>query len=344
MSSEKIDYLSSDAKINNQTYACMSLITPSTLKGCSKYLLKCRGVYGNEDRAVDRCKELNKKDPTFGVYKVDVGKWIAWKDNAKEGEDPNDELNELMKYYKNERSESKLLHEKRKEELQKGAVAETTTTTETATTAETTSTEVVEPKQEELPENVKKISYLTEDEELNGQKFYCISFLTPEQLENEENASKFTARGFKIRGMFNNEEDAKLHCSKLHKTDQNHNIYVAQMGHWVSWSDNTENAEDFEYSNKDLNNLMKSHKENQEKAKQFSIEQKQQMMNESLKTLKTNNKVSDIVNEIIDESFEEDINLDELSNQDSNLDEVNKELEEARKMYEKLLKEENKNK
>ena len=66
------------------------------------------------------------------------------------------------------------------------------------------------------------------------------------------------------------------------------------------------------------------------------------MMNESLKTLKTDNKVSDIVNEIIDESFEEEINLDDLSNQDNNLDEVNKELEEARKMYEKLLKEENK--
>ena len=88
MSSEKTDYLSDDVKIHNQSFACMSLITPSTLKGCSKYLLKCRGVYGNEDRAIDRCKELNKKDPTFGVYKVDVGKWIAWKDNAKEGEDP----------------------------------------------------------------------------------------------------------------------------------------------------------------------------------------------------------------------------------------------------------------
>ena len=44
MSSEKIDYLLDDNKINNQTYACMSLITPATLKGCSKYLLKCRKV------------------------------------------------------------------------------------------------------------------------------------------------------------------------------------------------------------------------------------------------------------------------------------------------------------
>ena len=336
MSSKKPDYLIDDVKIHNQTFACMSLITPVTLKGCSKHLLKCRGVYGNENRAVDRCKELNEKDPTFGVYKVDVGKWIAWKDNVKEGEDPNDELNELMKLYKKERSESKLIHEKRKQELQKKQ--ETTTEVVQETVQETE----LKDDTESVPENAKKISYLTEDDEISGQKFYCISFLTPEQLENKEAASNFSVRGFKIRGMFNTEDDAKEHCSKLHKSDQSHNIYVAQLGHWVSWADNTENAEDFEYSNKDLNNLMKSHKENQQKAKEFTAEQKQNMMNESLNTLKKDENVSDIVSEIIEESFEEEINVEELNNQDTNLDEVNKELEEARKMYKKLLEEENK--
>ena len=207
------------------------------------------------------------------------------------------------------------------------------------TTQEATQEVVLNESEDIIPENVKKISYLTEDDEISGQKFYCISFLTTDQLENKEAASKFTVIYFKVRGMFNNEEDAKEHCSKLHKGDQNHNIYVAPMGHWVSWINNTENAEDFEYANKDLNNLMKSHKENQEKARQFTAEQKQQMMNESLNTMKKNDKVSNIVSEIIDESFEEDINLEEKRNEDTNLEDVNKELEEARKMYEKLLKE-----
>ena len=50
--------------------------------------------------------------------------------------------------------------------------------------------EVAEDKSEDIiPENVKKISYLTEDDEISGQKFYCISFLTADQLENKENAS-----------------------------------------------------------------------------------------------------------------------------------------------------------
>ena len=142
--------------------------------------------------------------------------------------------------------------------------------------------------------------------------------LTQNNLKTKK-CIKFTVRGFKIRGMFSNEEDAKDHCSKLHKSDQNHNIYVASR-YWVSWSDNTENAEDFEYANKDLNNLMKSHKENQEKARQFTAEQKQQMMNESLNTIKKNDNVSNIVREIIDESFDEDINLEDLGNEDTNLE------------------------
>ena len=59
---------------------------------------------------------------------------------------------------------------------------------------------------------------MKEDDEINGQLYYCISFLTPQQLENEENAKKFNVRGFlKIRGMFSNEESAKEHCIKLHK-------------------------------------------------------------------------------------------------------------------------------
>ena len=336
--SSNINYLVDDEKIHNQNFACISIITPFKLKGCNKYLIKCRGVYGNEIRTEDECKKLNKKDPTFDVYKVSVGEWIPWKDNCKVNEDPSSELNELMMYYLKERDNSKLLHEKRKEELKKGQVNDFQDTKKNNTDEEIKNDEDIN------FENYKKISYLKEDDEINGQLYYCISFLTPQQLENDENAKKFNVRGFKIRGMFSNEESAKEHCIKLHNLDPNHNIYVAQTGHWVSWSDNTENAEDFEYSNKDLNNLMKAHKENQEKAAQFNNEQKQKMMNESLDSFKKSDNVSNIVNEIIEESFDEDINLEELINQEDNLDDINKELNEARKMYEKLLKEEKKKK
>ena len=347
MSSQKPDYLVDDSQINNQTFACVSLITPATLKGCSKHLLKVRGVYGNKQRAEDRCKEIHAKDSTFGVYVVDVGKWIAWSDD--QNVDANSSLNELMELYKEERSNSKLLHEKRKEELKNNPIstsnAKLTNAEETSTVDNSTVT-IEENVTEESSTEQKKISYLKEDDEISNQKYYCVSFLTPDQLEDTDAAKQFSVRGFKVRGMFNNEDDAKAHCAKLHNNDKNHNIYVANMGHWVNWNDNTENAEDFEYSNKDLNKLMKAHKENQEKAKEFSEEQKKQLMNESMSNLENTTNVSSIVNEIIEETCDEDIDIDEITKQseDMNLKEVDKELEEAKKLYDKLLKEQGKDK
>ena len=75
--SSKIDYLLDDEKIHNQSFACISFATPYTLKGCDKYLIKCRGIYGNEKRTDDECKKLKEKDPSFAVYKVSVGKWTC---------------------------------------------------------------------------------------------------------------------------------------------------------------------------------------------------------------------------------------------------------------------------
>ena len=128
-------------------------------------------------------------------------------------------------------------------------------------------------------------------------------------------------RGFKVRGMYNNEDDAKDRCKNLYNVESTVNTYVGNIGHWVAWEDNSENAEDFEYANNELNNLMKAHKENQEKVKMFNASDNIDL---------NNNKEKDsLLNEIIDES------LDDKS--------LNDELTEARKKYEKMLNEESNN-
>lgn len=128
-------------------------------------------------------------------------------------------------------------------------------------------------------------------------------------------------RGFKVRGMYNNEDDAKDRCKNLYNVESTVNTYVGNIGHWVAWEDNSENAEDFEYANNELNNLMKAHKENQEKVKMFNASDNIDL---------NNNKEKDsLLNEIIDES------LDDKS--------LNDELNEARKKYEKMLNEESNN-
>ena len=131
------------------------------------------------------------------------------------------------------------------------------------------------------------------------------------------------------------------------ETDLNNNIFVADIGHWVSWSNNTDNVKDVEYANKDLNKLIRATNENQEKARKMMEDEKNNLMKNSLQNVKNDKKIGGIVNEIIDESFDEDVTLSQVeksesSDSDNELDDVSKELEEAKKLYEKMLKEQNK--
>ena len=74
-------------------------------------------------------------------------------------------------------------------------------------------------------------------------------------------------------------------------------------------------------------------------------QEKNNMMKESLNNMKTDRKVESIVNEVIEESFDEDIPQVEntQSNDDSesseDLEDITKELEDAKKLYEEMLKE-----
>lgn len=65
--------------------------------------LKVRGSYGTQDEAAARAKKLQRNDPVHNIYVAEVGKWLAWDpspSNVKEQEYQNDELNSLMKAYK----------------------------------------------------------------------------------------------------------------------------------------------------------------------------------------------------------------------------------------------------
>ena len=299
------DFLIEDPVINNQTWAVISLITPKLVKNCDKFLLKVKGIYSSSTRANDEARKFHKKEKDFPIFAIEVGKWIAYKDDFKDGDDLNDELNELMKLYLDERKVANENHEKRKTNYD--------------------DTSYISPKEEKndvlksevIIESGKKIDYLKEDD-VTDQKYYCISFLTPDQLEKENNSE---IRGFKVRGMYNNEEDAKDRCKSLYNVESTVNTYVGNIGHWVAWEDNSDNAEDFEYANDELNNLMKAHKENQEKVKMFNTSENCD--------LKNNDEKDNLLNEILDES------LDDKS--------LNAELNEAKKKYEMMLNEESNN-
>lgn len=70
----------------------------STMRG-----IKVRGVFSSESEASVRAKKLQKSDPSFNIYMGTVGKWMAWEPDPNKVSDQeyaNDELNALMKKYR----------------------------------------------------------------------------------------------------------------------------------------------------------------------------------------------------------------------------------------------------
>lgn len=65
--------------------------------------LKVRGSYSTQEEAAARAKKLQRNDPIHNIYVAEVGKWLAWDpnpNNVQSQEYQEEELNSLMKAYK----------------------------------------------------------------------------------------------------------------------------------------------------------------------------------------------------------------------------------------------------
>ncbi len=79
--------------------------------------LKVRGVYDTYNEAVGRAKTLQKLDPSFNVYVGQVGFWLPWDPNPMDVADQeyaDDQLNQLMKRYKENESQRDEFYEEMK--------------------------------------------------------------------------------------------------------------------------------------------------------------------------------------------------------------------------------------
>lgn len=120
--------------------------------------------------------------------------------------------------------------------------------------------------------------YLFEDPPVSNQKFVCISVLTPKNFKEET-----TMHTLKVRGSYDTYEEAKKRADFLRNIDSNINVYVGEVGKWLPFEDNPENAKEHDYQNKRLNSMMKGYLENQEKAKEFHEQRKNEMIMRSLR-------------------------------------------------------------
>ena len=111
----------------------------------------------------------------------------------------------------------------------------------------------------------------------NNQKYICLSFLT-----NKDGPS--TVTGIRFGGAFDTYEEACVQAKTIQQLDQYHNVFVGEGGKWLPFdpNPNSEAVKDSEYSNEQLNELMKGHRETQEKAKIFHEIRKNEKMIENI--------------------------------------------------------------
>jgi hypothetical protein len=143
------------------------------------------------------------------------------------------------------------------------------------------------------------IDYLTEDTFLPPeQKFVCLSFLT-KKYNNDDETDNSSLVGIKVRGVFDTYDNACKFAKKLQDYDSTFDVYVGDMGKWLPFDPKPDNVKNSEYANEELNNLMKNYLENQEKAKLFHEQRKQELIKQNL----------------IDNLFVNENNLNELNTQ-----------------------------
>lgn len=126
-------------------------------------------------------------------------------------------------------------------------------------------------------------SYLeTHREEMTSKKniveaYEEFMFNKGKELEDEFHAAndfRTTVRGLKVRGSYSTHKEASVRAKKLQKDDPLHHVFVGQVGYWLPWDPNPNEIEDQQYAEKELNELMKKHKEQQEVKKELFEEEK----------------------------------------------------------------------
>ena len=181
------------------------------------------------------------------------------------------------------------------------------------------------------------IDYLTEDTILpNDQKFVCISFLS-------DTEKKTTLSGIKIRGVFSTYELACNHAKKVQSIDPYFNVFVGDMGKWLPFdpSPDSEAVKDSEYQNDELNNIMKSYIENQEKSKIFHEQRKTELMRQGIVDNLSNKQTirketEDKLNQARENNKKEEVESLEINIK--NIDDQIKEFEDKRNNLDKEIK------
>ena len=132
-----------------------------------------------------------------------------------------------------------------------------------------------------------------------------------EKLEKdfyEENDFQTSVRGIKIRGTYDTKREAEVRAKVLQRKDKNHHVFVGQVGYWLPWDPEADDIEDQQYTESELNTLVKNYNENKKKRDTFFEQQKEDHLKE---IDESNKKNKENVRESETDDIEEVIKNDE---------------------------------
>ena len=110
--------------VPGQIFACLSIIGPEAPQKNDKFGIKIRGAFSTRDEAANHAKRLQKEDPTFDIYVVDMYKWLLIPPDPTKIEDvhyTNEKLEEIMTGYKENQSQAARMFQERKAAMTAGA-------------------------------------------------------------------------------------------------------------------------------------------------------------------------------------------------------------------------------
>lgn len=154
----------------------------------------------------------------------------------------------------------------------------------------------------------KEIDCLDEDRidpSYNGPKYFLIQFVSPEGLMN------CNVRGFKIKGGYKTEDEAKRACAEFIKQDGLFDIFIAEIGLWFPWDPTLDKVKRVVYDNKKLDKMMTkvhdrekqnitvlnemvgTHKENMKKSKKAHKQRIKESLQTSIASMDNNTQVNE---------------------------------------------------
>ena len=102
------------------------------------------------------------------------------------------------------------------------------------------------------------------------------------EVFDKQNNFRTSVRGVKVRGVFDTKREADIRASVLQRLDPLFDVFVGQVGYWCPWDPNPHKIDDIEYTDSNLNKLVKEYKANEAKKDQFYQEQKTQRQKDAL--------------------------------------------------------------